>query len=483
MNKFMPKALFSVLAGWFRKRNPTADERRGSKKQKIFGIAEARALLNAKVWPDGTRDASIFSAAAEINKFVRLIDLTASKDLMEADNMRDALSNRLFASLRNSSNSSMPKSNAPRIAYIASSLMPSRDANNVNVMKMCGALAKAGIDVQLHFIKNASAGELTRETIFNNFDIAHEFQILPIASSGHTTRNHYLLVCAAIEQGCTHFYTRSLKAAYFSALYGFPTALELHKPFSKDDAAMARDLFRLPSFKSLIVISSALKNRITDEFSSIDKQTIVIPDAADSAYKPSMEFKLTDTPGCSFSVGYAGHLYAGKGTEIVIQLSQRLPDISFHILGGYEKEITEWKSRFGNRSNVIFYGYRPHSQVSPFIKAVDVAIAPYARKVWTGDGRHDIAAWMSPLKLFEYMAVGKPIVASDLEVLREILEHDRTALLCNPDDIETWVAAIERLRSDQSLGRKLGEAARELLERNHTWDTRAIAAIGPLTKG
>jgi hypothetical protein len=352
--RFKSKALSRSLAGWFRNKNPTADERRRSKKQKNFGIAEARALLDAKVWPDGTRDVSNFSAAAEINKFVRLIDQIASRDSVEAGNMRDALSNRIFASLRNSPASSMPYSNAPRIAYIASSSMPSRAANNVNVMKMCGALAKAGIDIQLHFIKRTSARELNRDRLFDSFNIAREFQIMPTVSSGHTTRNHFLLICAAIEQGCTRCYTRSLKAAYFSALYGLPTALELHKPFKVDDTPIARDLFRLPSFKSMIVISNALKNRITEEFSGVDEKTIVAPDAADSAHKPSTEFKLVETPGCSFSVGYAGHLYAGKGTEIIIRLAQRLPNIGFHILGGYEKEIREWKSQSGNRSNVFF---------------------------------------------------------------------------------------------------------------------------------
>ncbi len=80
---------------------------------------------------------------------------------------------------------------------------------------------------------------------------------------------------------------------------------------------------------------------------------------------------------------------------------------------------------------------------------------------------------MSPLKMFEYMAAGKPIISSDLPVLREVLEDGRNAILVPADDLAAWESAIHRLSGDPDLGLRLGEAARRDLHERYTWDARA----------
>ena len=87
---------------------------------------------------------------------------------------------------------------------------------------------------------------------------------------------------------------------------------------------------------------------------------------------------------------------------------------------------------------------------------------------------------MSPLKLFEYMAHGLPIVSSDLPVLKEVLEDGRNALLCDPDDIESWISAITQLQHDKLLRRQLSLQARDDFEQNYTWEIRAAKALAPL---
>ena len=79
---------------------------------------------------------------------------------------------------------------------------------------------------------------------------------------------------------------------------------------------------------------------------------------------------------------------------------------------------------------------------------------------------------MSPLKIFESMAARKPIVCSDLPVLREILRHKETGWLAPPDDPEGWVSALRTLERDEGLRRALGDRAREELVREYTWDHR-----------
>ena len=110
----------------------------------------------------------------------------------------------------------------------------------------------------------------------------------------------------------------------------------------------------------------------------------------------------------------------------------------------------------------------------------DVLIAPYASQV-SHAGGGDIGRWMSPLKLFEYMAAERPIVTSNLPVLAEVVQDDHTALMCEPGNVETWVDALNRLANDHALRRRLGSAGRDLLEAKYTWAQRAETVLAEVS--
>ena len=103
----------------------------------------------------------------------------------------------------------------------------------------------------------------------------------------------------------------------------------------------------------------------------------------------------------------------------------------------------------------------------------DVLLAPYRRAVLVGDKAVDVARWMSPLKVFEGMAAGKALVASDLPALREFLRDGENAVLARPDDEEHWVECLTRLERDPELRARLGAAARAEFLAEYTWDARA----------
>jgi glycosyltransferase involved in cell wall biosynthesis len=109
-------------------------------------------------------------------------------------------------------------------------------------------------------------------------------------------------------------------------------------------------------------------------------------------------------------------------------------------------------------------------------------VAPYLENVSVHGGGGDVARWMSPLKLFEYMAMARPIVSADLPVLREVLREGENALLAAPGDAEDWVRALEQLRVDTELARRLGEQARADYEQHHTWDARAGHILSELRR-
>jgi glycosyltransferase involved in cell wall biosynthesis len=175
-------------------------------------------------------------------------------------------------------------------------------------------------------------------------------------------------------------------------------------------------------------------------------------------------------------LGYVGHLYAGRGVELLLRLAERRPDCELHVVGGSEADLERRRGAL-RPPNLIFHGFVPPARLAELYAGFDLLLMPYQERVTVAGGRSDTGRWMSPLKMFEYMAAGRPIVSSDLPVLREVLTHERNALLASPSDLDAWDAAVGRLLADPGLARRLGETARTDFLGHHTWDARAAAVL------
>jgi len=175
-------------------------------------------------------------------------------------------------------------------------------------------------------------------------------------------------------------------------------------------------------------------------------------------------------------LGYVGHLYPGKGMETVASLAALLPECDLHAVGGTERDLAHWRARCAGLANLHLHGFVPHADVPGLLARFDLLLAPPAARVSSAAGR-EIGRWMSPLKVFEYMAAGKPILASDIPALREILRDGATAVLLPPDQPEAWAAAVRELLRDRERAAALGTRARAALLGEYTWDVRAARIL------
>jgi glycosyltransferase involved in cell wall biosynthesis len=179
-----------------------------------------------------------------------------------------------------------------------------------------------------------------------------------------------------------------------------------------------------------------------------------------------------------FKVGYVGQLYPGKGMEIIAALAPLCPRATFHVVGGLPADIDRWQSALAACPNVVFHGFVPYVEAASYIASMDVVLAPYLRVVrGVGGGESNLADWMSPLKLFEYMAAAKAIVSSDLPVLREVVADGVDAVLCDPDQPTQWAGALERLAAAPGLRADLGSRAQAKFLAHYTWDQRARSIL------
>jgi glycosyltransferase involved in cell wall biosynthesis len=201
--------------------------------------------------------------------------------------------------------------------------------------------------------------------------------------------------------------------------------------------------------------------RYVDLPSPVEARQMLIKDAG-----------LGKISGFNYIAGYTGHLYPGRGIALIFDLAARLPDVFFLIVGGDPGEVTRWRKDAESRglTNISLVGFVPNSEVPRYQAACDVLLMPYQRRVAASSGGN-IAPYLSPMKLFEYLACGKPILSSDLPVFGEVLSP-KNAILLPPDEKDDWVNALQSIRSDPERTSLLGSQARQDASL-YTWKARA----------
>jgi glycosyltransferase involved in cell wall biosynthesis len=172
-----------------------------------------------------------------------------------------------------------------------------------------------------------------------------------------------------------------------------------------------------------------------------------------------------DLPKNKLIVAYTGTVSVQKGLEHFLTLAEAFPKVLFLIVGSEDEGAIEQKASV--MENVKVVGRQDKKTVAKFISSSDVLYIPTSLRA-----REKAKNTVLPLKTFIYKAGGKPILAPDIEDIREVLKHDETALLVPPDDDEAAIAALQKLVDNEELRNKLGNKAKKEME-SLTWEARA----------
>jgi len=170
-------------------------------------------------------------------------------------------------------------------------------------------------------------------------------------------------------------------------------------------------------------------------------------------------------------VVYTGGLLAWKGVDVLVEAARAMPDAYFAIAGGLDGDVAALRARAGGLANVRIDGFQAPERVALYLAAGDVGVVPNRAKPAIS------ARYTSPLKAFEAMAAGLPMVVSDLPALREILRPDAEAVFVAPDDPKSLAAGLRRLLGDAGLRQRMSATLRERSIR-HGWDARAARILG-----
>ena len=276
----------------------------------------------------------------------------------------------------------------------------------------------------------------------------------------------------------------SFAALEYGRSCGIPALLEVNAPLVDEQAATrtlvnrtAADAVADRAFAAADVLLAVSRDvaAFLERFPAVEGRIHVVANGVDpERIRPDVAPARPRRAG-SFTIGFVGTLKPWHGLDMLVDSFELIlrctPGARLLVVGtgpGEEHLVNELRRR-GLLYAVHLTGGVPASEVPALLVSMDVAVAPAA----TRDGYY-----CSPLKIFEYMAAGLPVVAARIGQIAEVIQHGVTGLLCDPGDAMGMAAAIQHLQQDCNLRARLGAAARACAVDLHSWDRRVDTIIG-----
>jgi glycosyltransferase involved in cell wall biosynthesis len=270
--------------------------------------------------------------------------------------------------------------------------------------------------------------------------------------------------------------------------YGIPHILEVNAPLCieqegykrftlTETAQLMEDAIPAES-DALVAVSDGLRDHFVSR--GVDKsRAYVIPngvaDRLFSVVNSGEAVKSELGLAGKRVVGFVGTFHPWHDVDVLLDAFARLagrdPDLALLLVGdGPGRQAAQTRAEaLGVLDSVVFTGAIVHDRVPQLIAAMDVTAAPFK---WSED-----RFYFSPMKLFEYMAAGRPSVSTAIEQTTQIIDHGRTGWLCPPGDASALADGLSELLYTPRLAEAVGAAGREKIMREFTWRGLARKAV------
>ncbi len=335
---------------------------------------------------------------------------------------------------------------------------------------MCEAFANAGNEVTL-LVPSRAKTPATDPFLYVGAEPVFKVVKVPcidVAAGSSSTLTYWLRTISFLITSRIYLLLHSHDLVYTRELPGtFLLKNFVYEVHDITPRMRARGAELLKRARALVVLTSYIREELTAA-GFPDNKILVSPDAVDLRDFAHPESKdaargRLGLPKDKVLALYIGRTDAWKGMEALYGAAAVLPShVQIVVIGAEAGEIEGLRRE---NPNVIFVSYRPYKELADNQAAADMLLLPNTAKNALS------AKYTSPLKLFTYLASGKPIVASDIPSIREILD-ERTAVLVEPDNAQALAEGILRVAEDNSMQRALGVCARERAQ-TFTWENRA----------
>lgn len=373
-----------------------------------------------------------------------------------------------------------------KILYISNSRIPTEKAHGIQIIKMCEAFSNAGADLRLVLpIRNNK--QFKNVNPFEYYEVKKNFKIIKLKCldpsflisrvQGIYIKFQILFFIISLLlylSGLTRMKMRTNAEILYTLYTRDEYLLPLLQKFSKYAVWEAHTLPKNKKHylkywqrcKKIIAISQGLKDELV-RLGVDENKIIVAPDGVDLKnyelrIKNQELRKKLGLPLDKKIILYTGHFYKWKGVQVLADAAKKLPEYFFVFIGGGDHKFEGFKQK-NKRDNILYTGYKKPEEIPYYLKSADVLVLPNSLK----DAK---SKYTSPLKLFEYMASGVPIIAADLPVIKEILNNEN-AIFFQPDNLQDLADKIKILLQNKELADKIStQALRDVQQ--YTWQKR-----------
>jgi glycosyltransferase involved in cell wall biosynthesis len=365
-----------------------------------------------------------------------------------------------------------------KIALITNSRIPSLTANSIQAMKVAQALMQLGHDLRMY--APAETEPATQESLLTHYGLRLSPRLELLPSIKRLKRFDFIFHAqrAAKNFGAELIYTWLPQSAVLGLWAGYPVVLEMHADNSgKLGAWWMRQFWKSNGRKVMTVTTSALRNALerSTNLQLKDEAVLLAPNGVelekyDGLPNPVEARRQLNLPD-GLTVGFTGHIYPGRGADLLFALAKEMPLVNFLWVGGTPELVAHWRGELqhAQMTNVTMTGFVKHESIPLYQAAADILLMPYSRSIEASSGQ-DIAEVINPMKMFEYMAASRAIICADLPSIREVLNAGN-AVLVEAGNFGKWKAEIESLLADDMRRQALSAQARKDVARL-TWVKR-----------
>lgn len=350
------------------------------------------------------------------------------------------------------------------LIYITETSLPTKSANIINSLKFCDALSKF-YNIKMYVPKNS----LDPKQIKKIYNLRNEIEFTDVIEKNISGFQLRIFFCfkvffkLAFEKNKI-ILGRSILTSLFLTLFNINNTLELHHELKSFSKFLFNMIIFLPQKKKLklILINKSLIKLLRIK----DLKYIVLDDGADiHSFKTKKNFNVKEN-----SCVYMGSFYEGKGVEIIYELSKSLPNTQFHLYGDFK--TLKNKKKYSNIKNIKFFKYIDYNKIPELLKSYKIALMPYQSIIKARSNNLDISKYISPLKMFDYLAAGNIVIASKLNVYSHVLKNNSNSFLVSCKNINNWKMVINKVfnSSQNFMSIKLNAIN---TAKKYSWDNRA----------
>jgi glycosyltransferase involved in cell wall biosynthesis len=377
-----------------------------------------------------------------------------------------------------------------KICILSDEHYPHTGADTIVIINTAAALGAAGADVEL-ITPRLWRGHESAEEIMDHYGVGPTFRLTRLPSWPPPERRLRLEKLAhglagplyATLKRADVIHSRDLLPLLVAHAAGRPWSFETYRRHAEEKPWLPGITRRIGLGRAVgaVAHSRASADSLARMGFLPDAVLVARPGVAPDRFEPRLDPRAAreqlSLPAEGPLVVYVGNVGPSKGTDEITDLAARVPEARFLVVGGTDAAVEALRRDLGASgvTNVILAGHQPPGRVAPFLYAADVLYVP---AIYHNAYAGSLAGLLrirtlpgTPLKLYGYLAAGRPVVSADQPHTRDLLRHEETAVMVPPGDSEAAAAAIRRVLGDTALSRRLSENALSM-SRELTWENR-----------